>query len=102
GVSRTRRSEGRQTTRRYEWTEAGALLHIDAFELDKFTVVGHWAHGDRAERQRTRKAGRSKVIGVIDDHPRLAYCELHAAENAITVSATLRRAAAWMAEQGCG
>jgi transposase InsO family protein len=28
--------------------------------------------------------------------------ELHAAENAATVSATLRRAAAWMAEQGCG
>ena len=42
------------------------------------------------------------MIGVIDDHTRLAYCELHAAENAITVSATLRRAAAWMAEQGCG
>ena len=35
------------------------------------------------------------MIGVIDDHTRLAYCELHAAENAITVSATLRRAAAW-------
>ena len=102
GVSRQRRSEGRQTTRRYEWTEAGALLHIDAFELAKFAVVGHWAHGDRAERHRTRKAGRIKVIGVIDDHTRLAYCELHAAENAITVSATLRRAAAWMAEQGCG
>ena len=42
------------------------------------------------------------MIGVIDDHTRLAYCELHGAENAITVSATLRRAAAWMREQGCG
>src|SRR3954469_13319389 len=39
---------------------------------------------------------------VIDDHTRLAYCELHSAENAMTVSATLRRAAAWMREQGCG
>jgi transposase InsO family protein len=102
GVSRQRRTERSQTTRRYEWTEAGALLHIDAFELAKFDVPGHWAHGDRAERHRTRRAGKVKVIGVIDDHTRLAYCELHAAENAATVSATLRRAAAWMAEHGCG
>lgn len=32
---------------------------------------------------------------------RLAYCELHSTENAATVSATLRRAAAWFKEQGC-
>jgi len=102
GVSRRRRSERPQTTRRYEWTEAGALLHIDAFELPKFDRPGHWAHGDRSEPHRTRNAGRVKVIGVIDDHTRLAYCELHSAENAQAVSATLTRAVAWMAEQGCG
>ena len=102
GVSRQRRSRRPQTTRRYEWTEAGALLHIDAFELPKFEVVGHWAHGDRAQVHRTRHAGRVKVIGVIDDHTRLAYCEIHGAENKHTVSATLARAAAWMTEQGCG
>jgi transposase InsO family protein len=39
---------------------------------------------------------------VIDDHTRLAYCELHSAENAINVSATLRRAACWFCEQGRG
>ncbi len=102
GVSRQRRSAPRQTSRRYEWAEAGALLHIDAMELPKFDRPGHWAHGDRSERHRTRKAGRVKVIGVIDDHTRLAYCELHAGETAEVVSATLRRAAAWMADQGCG
>jgi transposase InsO family protein len=102
GCSRQRRSERPATTRRYEWTEAGALLHIDAFELPKFERPGHWAHGDRSEQHRTRKAGKVKVIGVIDDHSRLAYCEIHAAENARTASATLRRAAAWMREQGCG
>jgi transposase InsO family protein len=42
------------------------------------------------------------VIGIIDDHTRLVYCELHAAENAIAVSATLRRGAQWFREQGCG
>jgi transposase InsO family protein len=102
GVSRQRRSQPRQTMRRYEWAEAGALLHIDAFELPKFDRPGHWAHGDRSEPHRTRKAGKVKVIGVIDDHTRLAYCEIHAGETATSVSATLTRAAAWMREQGCG
>jgi transposase InsO family protein len=103
GCSQRRRSAPRQTSRRYEWTEAGALLHIDGFELAKFDRPGHWATGgQRSEQIRTRKAGKTVVIGVIDDHTRLAYCELHSAENAVTVSATLRRAAAWMREQGCG
>jgi transposase InsO family protein len=102
GKSRRRRGQPRQTSRRYEWTEAGALLHIDAFEVPKFAVPGHWATSQRAERHKTRKAGKTVVVGVIDDHTRLAYCELHSQENAQAVSATLRRAAAWMREQGCG
>ncbi|MGZ6623915.1 MAG: IS481 family transposase, partial [Solirubrobacteraceae bacterium] len=102
GVSRQRRTMRPQTTRRYEWTEAGALLHIDAFELPKFDRPGHWAHGERSESHRTRNAGKVKVIGVIDDHSRLVYAEIHSAENAKTVSATLTRAAAWFAQQGCG
>jgi len=102
GVSRRRRGPARQTTRRYEWAQAGALLHIDGFAVPKFEVPGHWATGQRGERYKTRNAGKTVVIGVVDDHSRLAYCELHGAENAVTVSATLRRAAAWMREQGCG
>jgi transposase InsO family protein len=102
GCSRQRRSEPRQTTRRYEWSQPGALLHIDGFELPKFSVPGHWATGERAEQHKTRRAGKTVVIGVVDDHTRLAYCELHAKENAHSVSRTLRRAAAWFAEQGCG
>lgn len=99
GCSRRRRSQARQTARRYEWSQAGALLHIDGFELRKFDRPGHWAHGDRSER--SRNVGKTVVIGVVDDHTRLAYCELHSKENAKTVSATLRRAAAWFREQGC-
>ena len=89
-------------SRRYEWTQAGALLHIDAFSAAKFDRPGHWATGQRAEEHKTRHAGKTVVIGVIDDHTRLAYCELHSAETAENVSATLRRAAAWMRDQGCG
>ncbi len=102
GCSRRRRSSTRQSSRRYEWSEAGALLHIDAFQIPKFSVPGHWATGKRSERSKTRRAGKTVVIGVIDDHTRLAYCELHSAENAINVSRTLRRAACWFQTQGCG
>ena len=41
-------SSARQTSRRYEWSEAGALLHIDAFELPKFDGPGHWAPAQRS------------------------------------------------------
>jgi len=102
GVSQRRRTARPQSTRRYEWAEPGALLHIDAFQVAKFDRPGHWAHGDRSHKHRSRKAGKTVVIGVVDDHTRLAYCELHSAENAQAVSATLKRAVAWMREQGCG
>ena len=62
GVSRQRRSERSQTTRRYEWTEAGALLHIDAFELPKFDRPGHWAHGDRSEPIARATSARSRSL----------------------------------------
>ena len=77
-------------------------MHIDAFELPKFERPGHWAHGDRSEQHKTRNAGKVKIVGVIDDHTRLVYTEIHAGETGAAVSATLRRAAAWFAEQGCG
>ena len=102
GVSRRRRDRGRRSGRRYEWAEAGALLHIDAFELPKFERPGHWAHGRRPTPGTKRRQGKTVVIGVIDDHTRLAYCELHAAENKHTTANTLRRAAAWFRAQGCG
>jgi transposase InsO family protein len=99
GVSRRRRGE-RQSYRRFEWAEPGALLHLDAMQLPKFDAPGHWATGRGY--QRSRGAGRVYVISVVDDHSRLAYSELHSGETGETVSATLRRAATWMREQGCG
>src|ERR1700710_1135 len=77
----------------------GALLHIDAFLDPEVPGSQHWATGERREQHKTRKAGKPVVI---DDHPRLVYCELHSAENALNVSATLRRFAGWFTVQGCG
>jgi len=102
GVSDRRRSRPRPRSRRYEWTEAGALLHIDAFSAAKFDAPGHWATGDRGKAPRSRGVGKTVVIGVQDDHTRLFYGELHSAENAANVAACLRRAARWFVEQGCG
>jgi hypothetical protein len=99
GVSRPPQKP-RRSSRRYEWAQAGALLHIDALRLPKFDRPGHWATADRSGRTRST-GGDTVVIGVIDDHTRLAYCELHSAENAANAAATLRRAAAWFVEQGC-
>jgi len=100
GCSRRRRSEPRQTTRRYEWAEPGALLHIDAMQLPKFDRPGHWATG--RGRHRSRGAGKVYVVSMLDDRSRLAYSELHSAETAATASATLERAVSWLREQGCG
>jgi transposase InsO family protein len=101
GVSRRRR-ETRQTFKRFEWSQPGALLHIDAYKAPKFDAPGHRVTGQRDQIGRTRGLGHTVVIAVQDDHTRLVYAELHSAENARNVAVTLRRGAAWMREQGCG
>ena len=101
GVSRRRRSAPRQTFRRYEWAQPGALLHIDTKQLARFERPGHWAHGDRSGHGHDGP-GTSYALSVVDDHTRLAYSELHGAESAAAAAATLRRAIGWIGEQGCG
>jgi transposase InsO family protein len=101
GVSRRRRSAPRQTFRRYEWAQPGALLHMDTKHLPRFTKPGHWAHGDRSGHGH-HGPGTSYAHCVVDDHTRLAYVELHGADSAQAAAATLERAIAWFAAQGCG
>jgi transposase InsO family protein len=101
GCSRRRRTPVQRFTRRYEWSEPGALLHMDAKQLRRFDRPGHWAHGDRA--QQTRHFGPARIEFahvVIDDHSRLAYVEVHRHDRGDIAAAVLLRAAAWMTEQG--
>jgi transposase InsO family protein len=101
GVSRRRRGQ-RQTFRRFEWSQPGALLHIDAYSAPKFLEPGHRVTGQRDQNNRARNLGKTVVIAVQDDHTRLVYAELHSVENAANVAITLKRGAAWMRAQGCG
>lgn len=102
GVSRRRRSPRERSFRRYEWAQPGALLHMDTKRLQRFHTPGHWATGDRTEIARNRGAGYVYAHCVVDDHSRLAYVELHGADSGHAAAVTLRRAAAWMREQGAG
>ena len=103
GVSRRRRSaRPERPPRRYEWAEPGALLHIDTKQLARFERPGHFAHGDRSERHRSHGAGYIYAHCCVDDHTRIAYVELHPDQRGATCAAFLARAAAFMAQVGCG
>jgi transposase InsO family protein len=101
GLSRRRAQRPRQTFRRYEWAQPGALLHMDTKRLDRFDKPGHWATGERSEKIRTRGSGHIYVHCVVDEHSRLAYAECHTADSAPAAAATLERAIAWFISQGC-
>jgi transposase InsO family protein len=104
GCSQRRRSPRPLFTRRYEWSEPGALLHMDAKQLPIFTEPGHWVDGDRFRQQRRPTGSRRIEFAhcVVDDHSRLAYVEIHAFDRGDIAAAVLTRALAWFADQGCG
>lgn len=83
---------------RYEWPQAGDLLHIDIKALGKIDGVGHRIHGDR--RRRARGIGWEYVHVAIDDHSRIAYVEVLTAQDGAACAAFLARAVAWFAARG--
>src|SRR4051812_45920509 len=95
GVSRRRRAT-RQTFRRFEWSQPGALLHIDAYTAPRCGAPGPRGPGVRDRPGGGGGRGKRVVIAAQDAPPRLVYAELHSAENAANVSITLTRGAAWM------
>ena len=97
GVSRLLRG-ARQSYRRYEWSQPGALLHIDVKRLARFERPGHAVTGERA--RRSRKVGWVYLHVVIDDHSRLVHVEQHPREDADTNAGCLERAIAEFEELG--
>jgi transposase InsO family protein len=103
GWSRRRRSPAQRSTRRYEWSEPGTLLHMDTKQLPVFDRPGHWVDGDRWGQPRRPTGSRHLEYAhvVIDDHTRLAYVEIHPHDRGEIAARVLQRAANWMREQGC-
>jgi transposase InsO family protein len=99
GLSRRPRGQ-RQTYRRYEWSRAGALLHIDVKKLARFSVPGHRVTGDPRTKDLHRGIGYDHLHCVVDDQSRIAYVELHPREDADTNARTLDRALRFFAELG--
>lgn len=86
--------------RRYEKTRLGELVHLDIKKLGRVKGLGHRITGHHVGVHRSRGIGWEYVHVCVDDFTRLAYVEVLADEKGITTAAFLRRAAAWLAEQG--
>lgn len=100
GLSRRPRAP-RPQTRRFEWSESGALLHVDTARLPRFERPGHRVRGRTPETRRDKLGwGNVFLHTVVDDHSRYAYVEQHPAQDGATSAAFLRRAVAHFTELG--
>lgn len=92
------------TAVRYEKERPGELVHIDVKKLGKIPDGGGWRVNGRAasghQRDKKVRIGYDYVHSMVDDHSRLAYCEIHDDETAATCAAFLTRAAAYFASHG--
>lgn len=88
---------------RYEHAAPGDLVHVDVKKLGRIPDGGgHRVHG-RAKGNRikkTAKPGTAFIHNAIDDHSRLAYCEILADERKETSAAFWVRANAYYASCG--
>lgn len=92
------------TAVRYERERPGELAHMDVKKLGKISQGGGWrAHGraaTTASKHKRGKVGYDYVHSLVDDHSRLAYCEVLPDEKGATCAAFLRRAAVYFAIHG--
>jgi transposase InsO family protein len=82
---------------RYERERPGELLHVDTKRLGRFWQVGKAILRDGV--QRSPRAGWQHLHVAVDDHSRLAYCEVLAGQGAEHSCAFLERAREWFADQ---
>jgi transposase InsO family protein len=98
GLARLRQLEPPVPVRRYEWRDAGGLLHLDVKKLARIVRIGHRITGDR--RGQVRGAGYEFVHVAIDDASRLAYVEVLSDEQGVTTVKFLWRALTWFRRLG--
>lgn len=93
-----RLEEAEAPPQRYEHAHPGSLFHIDAKRFGRIQGIGHAIHGDY--RRRSRGVGWEVVFVCVDDYTRLAYAEVHPAEDAASATRFFRRALRWFARLG--
>lgn len=99
GLARLRSLDGPPPpVKRYEYGEAGGLLHLDTKKLARIDGIGHRITGNRRGQKRGR--GYDFVHVCIDDHSRVAYVEILPDERGETAAAFFRRAVAWYEQHG--
>lgn len=98
GLAHLPRLEPPHPILRYEWPQAGDLLHLDVKKLGKIGRVGHRIHGDRTAR--VRGIGWAYVHVAIDDCTRVPYAEVLPDEQGPTTAAFLDRALAFYRARG--
>jgi len=74
---------------RYEKDRPGELVHLDTKRLSRFWAPGHRVTGDRS--RHSIGAGYQFLHVAIDDHARVAYCELYRDERGISAIRFLTR-----------
>lgn len=80
---------------RYERERPGELLHVDTKRLGRFFQVGKAILADGV--RRSRRTGWQHLHVAVDDHTRIAYCEVLTGQGAEAACAFLGRAVAWFA-----
>ncbi|BEP14983.1 IS481 family transposase [Acidothermaceae bacterium B102] len=90
------------TAVRYERDRPGELVHMDVKKIGRIPDGGGWkSHGrGKGNRDRHHPIGFDYVHALVDDHSRLAYCEILPDEKGPTCAAFLLRAAAYFAAHG--
>jgi len=81
---------------RYERERPGELLHVDTKRLGRFHTVGKRILG--GDKNFSRGVGWHHLHVAIDDHTRIAYCEVMAGQGAEASCAFLSRAVAWFSD----
>ena len=82
----------RAPVRRYEHPAPGDMLHLDCKQLGCIRAAGHALTGNRS--QRSRGAGWERMHVCVDDHSRVAVCEILPDELGLTATGFLRRTVA--------
>jgi transposase InsO family protein len=90
GLNRLEVFDPKLVVQRYERERPGELVHLDIKRLSRFWRPGHRLTGSRE--LQSAGAGYQFLHVAIDDHARVAYCELHRDEKGLTAGRFLAHA----------